>query len=106
MVPIVVPPLRERDGDVLELADHFLPHAAERLQRGPFELEPAARELLAAYHWPGNVRELQNVITRACVLNQGAPIRADELRPWLRLAIKSQRRRTDQRAIDAICRSA
>ena len=76
---------------MLELADHFLTHAAERLQRGPFELEPAARELLAAYDWPGNVRELQNIITRACVLNQGAPIRADELRPWLRGdAIKSQ----------------
>lgn len=84
VVPIAVPPLRERDGDALELADHFLSHAAERLQRGPFELESAARELLAAYDWPGNVRELQNVITRACVLNTGAPIRAEQLRPWLR----------------------
>ena len=52
-----------------------------RLQRGPFALEAAARELLTDYHWPGNVRELQNIITRACVLNQGEPIRADELRP-------------------------
>ncbi len=84
VVPIALPPLRERDGDVLELADHFLAHAAGRLQRGPFELEPAARELLAAYDWPGNVRELQNVITRACVLNSGAPIQAAQLRPWLR----------------------
>jgi transcriptional regulator with PAS, ATPase and Fis domain len=84
VVPIAVPPLRERDGDVLELADHFLAHAAGRLQRGPFELEPQARELLAAYDWPGNVRELQNVITRACVLNTGAPIAAGQLRPWLR----------------------
>ena len=40
--------------------------------------------LLATYDWPGNVRELQNIITRACVLNQGEPITADELRPWLR----------------------
>ena len=47
-------------------------------------IEPAARELLASYDWPGNVRELQNIITRAGVLNQGAPICADELRPWLR----------------------
>ena len=84
VVPIEVPPLRERAGDVLELADHFLAHASERLQRGPFELEPAARELLAGYHWPGNVRELQNIVTRACVLNLGGPIRASELRPWLR----------------------
>jgi len=85
VVPIVVPPLRERTGDVLELADHFLSQAAERLERGPFVMEVAARELLASYDWPGNVRELQNIVTRACVLNQGAPIRAEELRPWLRI---------------------
>jgi len=85
VVPIVAPPLRERAGDVLELAEHFLSQAAERLARPPFVIERSARELLASYDWPGNVRELQNIITRACVLNQGAPIRADELRPWLRL---------------------
>ena len=79
-----MPPLRERGDDVLELADHFLgtrvaaPAAAARSSS-----TAAARELLAAYDWPGNVRELQNIITRACVLNQGQPIRADELRPWL-----------------------
>jgi DNA-binding NtrC family response regulator len=38
---------------------------------------------LAAYEWPGNVRELQNIITRACVLNEGRPVDAGELRPWL-----------------------
>ena len=57
--------------------------AAQRLGRGPVRADPDARDLLAAYHWPGNVRELQNIITRACVLNEGRPDRADELRPWL-----------------------
>jgi DNA-binding NtrC family response regulator len=85
VVPIVVPPLRERAGDVSALVDHYLAQAAERLARGPFVIEAGARDLLASYDWPGNVRELQNIITRACVLNQGEPIRADELRPWLRL---------------------
>jgi DNA-binding NtrC family response regulator len=84
VVPVHVPPLRERDGDVLELAEHFLANASQRLERGPFVLENDARDLLAGYDWPGNVRELQNIVTRACVLNQGAPIGADELRPWLR----------------------
>jgi transcriptional regulator with GAF, ATPase, and Fis domain len=84
VVPIHVPPLRERAGDVLELADHFLAQASERLERGPFVIEPEARELLASYDWPGNVRELQNIVTRACVLNEGRPIRAADLRPWLR----------------------
>jgi DNA-binding NtrC family response regulator len=83
VVPIVLPPLRERGDDVLELADHFLVHASERLNRGPFVLEPTARDLLTKYQWPGNVRELQNIITRACVLNQGEPITAASLRPWL-----------------------
>jgi DNA-binding NtrC family response regulator len=84
VVPIEVPPLRMRVGDVLELADHFLALAAERLERGPFVLESDARDLLANYDWPGNVRELQNIVTRACVLNQGGPIKASELRTWLR----------------------
>jgi DNA-binding NtrC family response regulator len=85
VVPVTIPPLRERQGDVLELADHFLNHAAERLNRGPFTLEPAARDLLTQYNWPGNVRELQNIITRACVLNQGEPIAAANLQPWLQM---------------------
>jgi DNA-binding NtrC family response regulator len=83
VVPVVVPPLRDRPGDVLELADHFLRHAEQRLGRRPFELDPEARDVLTKYRWPGNVRELQNVVTRACVLNQGQPIAADQLRPWL-----------------------
>jgi DNA-binding NtrC family response regulator len=84
VIPIIVPPLRERTGDVLELIDYFLSEATARLRRGPFAMESSAREMLGSYSWPGNVRELQNIVTRACVLNQGTPIRATELRPWLR----------------------
>jgi DNA-binding NtrC family response regulator len=86
VLPLVVPPLRERGSDVIELTEHFLTEASRRLDRGPFELDGSARELMVEYPWPGNVRELQNIVTRACVLNQGAPIRADELRPWFRNA--------------------
>jgi DNA-binding NtrC family response regulator len=84
VVPLIVPPLRERGDDVLVLVDHFLDQAHRRLERGPFELDADARQLLANYEWPGNVRELQNIVTRACVLNSGQPISAAELRPWLR----------------------
>jgi DNA-binding NtrC family response regulator len=90
VVPIALPALRERPGDVLELADRFLTHATERLERGSFALEPAARELLTSYNWPGNVRELQNVITRACVLSPAETIRADLLRPWLQSCDETQ----------------
>lgn len=83
VVPLVIPPLRERDDDVHLLTDYFLNRAATRLNRSVCTLADDARDLFAAYHWPGNVRELENIVTRACVLNDGRPISAVELRPWL-----------------------
>ena len=83
VVPLAIPPLRERREDVPQLAEHFLLRAAARLERDPCSLEPAALDLLTEYHWPGNVRELENIITRASVLNLGNPIAAEELRDWL-----------------------
>jgi DNA-binding NtrC family response regulator len=82
VVPLELPPLRDRAGDVLALAEHFLERAARRLGRR-VELADDARQLLAAYRWPGNVRELENLVTRACVLNTGGPIAAADMRPWL-----------------------
>jgi DNA-binding NtrC family response regulator len=83
VLPITIPPLRERSEDVPQLVDYFLRRAAERLQRSPCEMESAAMQLLVEYHWPGNVRELENIVTRASVLNLGLPIEADQLRDWL-----------------------
>ncbi|MBN1853573.1 MAG: sigma-54-dependent Fis family transcriptional regulator [Pirellulales bacterium] len=83
VIPIEVPPLRERHGDVAELIDHFLTMASLRLNRPRCELDPSAQELMVQYRWPGNVRELQNIVTRACVLWNGKPISRDQLQPWL-----------------------
>lgn len=83
VVPLVLPPLREREDDVQQLADYFLARAASRLGRPVCQLEPCARDLFAMYRWPGNVRELENIVTRACVLNEDRAITADQLRPWL-----------------------
>jgi DNA-binding NtrC family response regulator len=83
VLPLVIPPLRERPEDVPELIEHFLRQAAGRLGGEPPTLEPSALSLLLEYHWPGNVRELQNLMTRASVLSSGGSISADELRPWL-----------------------
>lgn len=83
VVPLAIPPLRERRDDVPELAEHFLVSASRRLHRDPCTLTAGAVELLVGYHWPGNVRELENIITRASVLNLGNPISADELHDWL-----------------------
>ncbi len=73
-VPLRVPPLRERRGDIPLLARHFLDRAGDRRM-----LSAAAMEALTAYDWPGNVRELEMVIGRAAVLVQGASIDASDL---------------------------
>ncbi len=83
VVPLHVPPLRERVEDVPALATHFLDQAASRLDREPCGLDDSALDLLARYTWPGNVRELENIMTRASVLATKATINADALRPWL-----------------------
>ncbi|MBL9080741.1 MAG: sigma-54-dependent Fis family transcriptional regulator [Planctomycetales bacterium] len=83
VIPLAVPPLRERAGDVPQLLDHFLQQAAERLGAEPAVLSRGARDMLGGYRWPGNVRELQNLMTRATVLGGDGPITADDLRPWL-----------------------
>ena len=83
VVPIHVPPLRERMEDVPALVTHFLSAAAARLGRSPCELSAGALDLLCHYHWPGNVRELENIATRASVLGQGQKLSSDDLRNWL-----------------------
>ena len=83
VVPIHVPPLRERREDIPELLTHFLHRAATRLGKPSCVLAPSASELLREYAWPGNVREVENLTTRLSVLNMGTPVAADELRGWL-----------------------
>jgi len=66
--PIHVPPLRERRGDVVALAEFFLALHGRRERKGGVTLSRAAGQLLEAYHWPGNVRELENEIQRVLAL--------------------------------------
>jgi two-component system response regulator HydG len=79
VVKIDVPPLRERGGDVLHLARHFLQIYAERHGKREVELSPAAAEKLISYAWPGNVRELENCIDGAVALARGSAIEIDDL---------------------------
>jgi transcriptional regulator with PAS, ATPase and Fis domain len=68
VVPIIVPPLRERDGDIALLADHFLRIYCTSAKKPLKTLKPDVVELLEGYRWPGNVRELENVIQRLVVM--------------------------------------
>lgn len=85
VVPVLVPPLRERLEDVPELVEHFLLESATRLDRSPCRLMPDAERLLCSYHWPGNVRELENLITRVSVLCPTDKIDTDQLRCWMQV---------------------
>ncbi len=80
VVPVVLPPLRERPGDVERLARHFVTGLAARHRVSSPELTPAALEALAAHGWPGNVRELRNVLESAVVIRAGEAIRPEDLR--------------------------
>jgi len=71
VVPLHIPPLRERPEDIPTLADHFVGRYAEELGTGPRMLAEASLEKLGAHPWPGNVRELENAIKRALVLATG-----------------------------------
>ncbi len=68
VVPVELPPLRDRREDVSMLAEHFIARFCRELGRPPARLDPAALDALAAYAWPGNVRELRNVIERVLLL--------------------------------------
>jgi len=68
VVPLHVPPLRERDGDVMLLAGHFAAQFAAHYGQPPKSFTPAAAEALRAYRWPGNIRELRNIVERLVIL--------------------------------------
>ncbi|MDR2821074.1 MAG: sigma-54 dependent transcriptional regulator [Desulfovibrio sp.] len=81
VIPLHLPPLRERGGDVLLLAGHFLEHFCRKKLRSPLTLAPAARRVMAAYAWPGNVRELENFMERLSVLVDGDIVKLSDLPP-------------------------
>ena len=74
VVPIMLPPLRERREDIPALAYHFLERFSEEVKKNLAAISEEALEKLSAYEWPGNVRELANIIERAVVLGQGRSI--------------------------------
>ncbi|HEY6564092.1 MAG TPA: sigma-54 dependent transcriptional regulator, partial [Pirellulaceae bacterium] len=79
VIPIRLPPLRERPEDILPLVAHFLRFYSDKNQRCVSHLEPAALEALRGYGWPGNVRELQNYLERSVVLASGDALTLEEL---------------------------
>jgi DNA-binding NtrC family response regulator len=79
VMQIELPPLREREDDVLEIADILLDKACQRHERPGLRLSRAARQELRDYPWPGNVRELENALERGVILAEGHLIHPDDL---------------------------
>jgi two-component system response regulator HydG len=79
VIPVVLPPLRERKEDIPLLAEHFLRRAAESAGRPMDGFTPDAMAALLRHAWPGNVRELENIIERAVALSSGSQIMPEAL---------------------------
>ncbi|MFS0785048.1 sigma 54-interacting transcriptional regulator [Shouchella sp. 1P09AA] len=80
VLPILIPPLRERgEEDLSLLSNHLLTEIAKRLERPSIQLSKEAFALFARYSWPGNVRELENVLERASILSEDDRIMPDDL---------------------------
>ena len=81
VVPLRIPPLRERPEDILPLADAFITRIGRQYGRPPKRLGPEAKDTLLRHDWPGNVRELKNLMERAVILGRSAEIGPRDLGP-------------------------
>jgi len=91
VVPIDVPPLRNRKEDIPLLADHFMKHFHEENQRGPDRISKEAIDLFINYEWPGNVRELENLIERAMALSTADTVTPEDLPVNIRESVRINR---------------
>jgi formate hydrogenlyase transcriptional activator len=88
VVPIQMPPLRERVADILLLVEYFIDRIGKRAGKKFRTIDKKSLKVFQAYGWPGNVRELQNVIERAVILSEGETFTVDET--WLKLPAKQK----------------
>ncbi len=84
--PVFLPPLRDRKGDIVLLADHFLEKYSRENGKNIGRISTPAIDMLTSYHWPGNVRELESCIERAVLVCRENVIRAEHLPPSLQTA--------------------
>lgn len=89
VIPIHLPPLRERKDDIPLLVSHFLKKKVDGRSGAPIRVTRQVMRVLDAHRWPGNVRELENVIERGCALCEGGVIRIEDLPPMLQSSAAS-----------------
>jgi DNA-binding NtrC family response regulator len=101
VVPIELPPLRERCDDIGDLAQHFLARAAAEHGRTPQSLSSGALQLLERYRWPGNIRELENVMSRMAVVCDSDLIEESDLPYDFAVAPSSQATQNEEQSLEA-----
>ncbi|WP_449245377.1 sigma-54-dependent transcriptional regulator [Desulfobacca acetoxidans] len=85
VIPIIIPPLRQRRSDIPILVNYFIQEFSRKRKKPTIRIAPAAMRLLEDYAWPGNVRELENLIERMVILSEGEIIDAHDLPEHLQL---------------------
>jgi PAS domain S-box-containing protein len=107
-IPVRVPPLRERRGDIALLVGHIVKQASEKMGREPVPVTPGAMALLTACEWPGNVRELENAVTFALIRSRGDAIDVGHLPAGVggKGTAPAPLRRPKQKASDEAIRAA
>ena len=86
VIPIVVPPLRDRREDIPRLVQHFAKRTAEEHNLKPKRFEPSAMDVLSRYRWRGNIRELRNTVERLMIMTPADAVRVEDLPPDIRNA--------------------
>ena len=94
VIPIRLPPLRDRRSDIPLLIDHFLEKMNARRPQGPVRISDEARVQLWEYDWPGNVRELENVVEQIVILADDDTVQVDHLPPSVRRFVSGKRNPT------------
>jgi two-component system nitrogen regulation response regulator NtrX len=84
VIPIIVPPLRERREDIPRLVQHFAKRTAEEHNLKPKKFEPSATDALSRYRWRGNIRELRNTVERLLIMAPSEVVRVEDLPPEIR----------------------
>jgi two-component system response regulator AtoC len=106
VIPLVIPPLRERREDIVPLCRHFLAASARKAGRPAQSLSPEALRAVLSHDWPGNVRELENVLERAVTLSSSPVISAEEFRVIFTLGSAASRGHPTASAGEATIRGA
>jgi two-component system nitrogen regulation response regulator NtrX len=101
VIPIVVPPLRDRKGDIPALVQHFARRISDEHNLKPKRFDPRALEALQRYRWRGNIRELRNTVERVLIMAEGDSVRPDDLPQEIRGEGVTRQPETPESAVGA-----